>query len=98
MIIWNRILFFFAGGDTQEHVFHLHGYSFYVIGSTDFGRAVTLDEVKELDQKGKLFKRNLVNPPQKDTIRVPKYGAVGVRFIAKNPGRCICQLSFISCF
>lgn len=73
----------------------MHGYSFYVIGSTEFGRAVTLDEVKDLDQNGKLFKRNLVNAPQKDTIRVPKYGAVAVRFIAKNPGRGICQLSFI---
>ncbi|XP_025829793.1 putative laccase-11 isoform X2 [Agrilus planipennis] len=73
-------------GDSKENVFHLHGYHFYVVGSTNLEKSMELENIKELDSKGKLFKRNLESPVLKDTIRIPKYGAVSFRFIADNPG------------
>lgn len=36
-----------------------------------------------------LFKRNLINPVIKDTIRVPRFSTIGLRFIANNPGNVI---------
>lgn len=57
-----------------------------MVGSTQFDEPVSIDEIKDLDRRGKLFKRNLVNAVQKDTVRVPRFGAVAIRFIAKNPG------------
>ncbi|XP_066261063.1 uncharacterized protein [Euwallacea similis] len=69
-----------------EHIFHFHGNYFYVVGSRQFDRSMTKKEVLELDAKGELVKRNLRNPVLKDTIRVPKYGVVVLRFLADNPG------------
>ncbi|XP_066154201.1 uncharacterized protein [Euwallacea fornicatus] len=69
-----------------EHIFHFHGNYFYVVGSRQFDRPVTKKEVLELDAKGELVKRNLRNPVSKDTIRVPRYGVVVLRFLADNPG------------
>lgn len=65
----------------------MHGHSFYVIGSRQFSETVSLDEIKDLDENGLLFKRNLKSPAHKDTIRIPKYGAVAIRFYANNPGK-----------
>lgn len=73
-------------GGEEDNVFHMHGHSFYVIGSRQFSETVSLDEIKDLDENGLLFKRNLKSPAHKDTIRIPKYGAVAIRFYANNPG------------
>lgn len=70
----------------MEHVFHLHGYSFYVVGARQFDQPLSVEEAKMLDGQGLLFKRNLLNPVRKDTIRVPRFGVVALRFIARNPG------------
>lgn len=51
-----------------------------------FEEPMDIEKMKTLDKLGILFKRNLSNPPLKDTIRVPKYGAVALRFLADNPG------------
>ncbi|CAH2062682.1 unnamed protein product [Thlaspi arvense] len=75
----------FQGTDTvggaQDHPVHMHGYSFYVVG---FGLG---DFNNETDPKS----YNLVDPPELNTIRVPKNGWVTVRFTANNPETIICQ-------
>lgn len=67
-------------------VYHLHGYTFYVVGARKFGRSVSLQELKSLDDRGQLFSRNLDCTVAKDTVVVPKFGAVALRFKADNPG------------
>lgn len=67
-------------------MYHLHGYSFYVVGARTFSKSITLDEVKKLDEQDSLFLRNLDHAPLKDTVIVPKFGAVAIRFKADNPG------------
>ena len=47
--------------------------------------SISKDEVKKLNEEGKI-KKNLINPPQKDTIPVPDAGFVVLRFKADNPG------------
>ncbi|KAG7212343.1 hypothetical protein KM043_012664 [Ampulex compressa] len=73
-------------GGLDDLVYHLHGYSFYVVGARKFERSISLQDLKELDNKGALFSRNLDCSPVKDTVVVPKYGAVAIRFKADNPG------------
>lgn len=46
-----------------------------------------MEDIKILDDQGLLFKRNLLNAVQKDTVRVPRFGAVALRFVANNPGK-----------
>lgn len=69
-----------------NHPIHLHGYSFRVVAMERMGHNVTVDEVKSRDEKG-LIKRNLLNPPIKDTVTVPDGGYTIVRFQASNPGK-----------
>ncbi|XP_020298283.1 laccase-like isoform X2 [Pseudomyrmex gracilis] len=73
-------------GGLDNLVYHLHGYSFYVVGARQFGRSMSLQEVKKLDENKQLFSRNLDCAPAKDTVVVPKFGAVALRFKADNPG------------
>lgn len=75
------------GGEQDEHIFHLHGHQFYVVGSNTFNKSLSRNEAEQLDAENKLVKRNLVNPLLKDTIRVPQFGVVVLRFFAKNPGK-----------
>ncbi|XP_014240570.1 laccase-2-like isoform X2 [Cimex lectularius] len=69
-----------------DHVFHLHGHHFHVVGVTDNVKEQNVEVLKHLDEKGLLMKRNLLNPIVKDTVAVPRNGAVALRFIANNPG------------
>lgn len=76
----------FAGGES-DHIFHLHGYSFYVIGVRTFNTSLDKEAVKSMNEDGTLFlTKNLINPVLKDTIVIPKFGAVALRFKADNPG------------
>ncbi|KAG7942869.1 hypothetical protein I3843_15G008600 [Carya illinoinensis] len=59
-----------------NHPMHLHGYSFYVVG-TGGGNFNNETDPKEF---------NLVDPPEVTTFGVPKLGWVAIRFVAKNPG------------
>ncbi|XP_011307315.1 laccase-1 isoform X2 [Fopius arisanus] len=70
----------------NDLVYHLHGYHFYIVGGRHFGKSETLESIKEMDERDTLFSRNLECPPLKDTVIVPKYGAVAIRFKADNPG------------
>lgn len=78
-----------------NHPFHLHGNAFRVVGLERLGENVTIEMVKQLDQF-KLLKRNLVNPPVKDTVTVPDGGYTIIRFEAYNPGYWLfhCHIEF----
>jgi FtsP/CotA-like multicopper oxidase with cupredoxin domain len=68
-------------------VFHLHGYSFYVVGVTQLDEPTALTRIQELDRRDTLLSRNLVNPVLKDTVTVPSNGVSVLRFKADNPGK-----------
>ena len=59
-----------------NHPMHLHGYNFYVVGK-GYGN---------FDKVTSPRTYNLVDPPDVNTVGVPKSGWVAVRFIADNPG------------
>ncbi|XVE55071.1 hypothetical protein DITRI_Ditri03aG0131600 [Diplodiscus trichospermus] len=63
-------------GATQNHPMHLHGYSFYLVGtgSADFDNGTDPSRF------------NLVDPPEVNTIAVPRKGWSAIRFKADNPG------------
>ncbi|XP_018813536.1 laccase-14-like [Juglans regia] len=63
-------------GAAENHPMHLHGFSFYVvgIGSGNFNNKTSPKSY------------NLVDPPEVNTIGVPKNGWLAIRFIANNPG------------
>ena len=48
-----------------------------------------------MDERGEI-KRNLVNPPLKDTVMVPDGGFTVLRFLADNPGYWLvhCHMSW----
>ncbi|KAF8377088.1 hypothetical protein HHK36_030461 [Tetracentron sinense] len=60
----------------ENHPMHLHGFSFYLVGS-GFGNFNNVS-----DPKG----YNLVDPPEVNTVGVPKNGWSAIRFRADNPG------------
>ncbi|XP_078159112.1 putative laccase-9 [Carex rostrata] len=59
-----------------NHPVHLHGHSFYVIGSGFGNFNNTTDPMSY----------NLVDPPRQNTLGVPKSGWAAIRFRAANPG------------
>ncbi|CAL5417705.1 unnamed protein product [Camellia sinensis] len=59
----------------ENHPMHMHGYSFYVVGSGP-GNYDNVSDPKTF---------NLVDPLQVNTFRVPKNGWVAIRFQANNP-------------
>ncbi|PRQ24593.1 putative laccase [Rosa chinensis] len=61
---------------SEDHPMHMHGYSFYVVGSG------TGNFDNETDPKA----YNLVDPPKMNTVSLPKVGWVAIRFKASNPG------------
>ena len=68
-----------------EHPMHLHGCSFYAIGS---GYGVFDNET---DPKG----YNFVDPPKLNTVTLPKNGWFAIRFKVSNPGMYILVLFFL---
>jgi laccase len=57
-----------------DHPMHLHGYSFYVVGS-GLGNYNASNATYNLD-----------DPPLKNTIAIPRRGWTAIRFKANNPG------------
>lgn len=66
---------------------HLHGYTFYVVGS-GFGN---------FDNETDPLGYNLIDPPKMNTVSLPKKGWVAIRFKASNPGTFL-VLSFLFFF
>jgi laccase len=64
---------------SENHPMHMHGYSFYVVGS---GYGNFNDSIDPQTY-------NLVDPLEVATIRVPKDGWVTIRFKASNPGELV---------
>ncbi|ERN19331.1 hypothetical protein AMTRI_Chr09g43010 [Amborella trichopoda] len=58
----------------ENHPIHLHGYSFYVVGSGS----------GNYNPQSANF--NLVDPPYRNTVGVPVGGWAAIRFVADNPG------------
>jgi laccase len=60
----------------EDHPFHLHGHNFYVVGrgTGNFNGSHDPESF------------NLVDPPMRNTIVLPKGGWVAIRFMANNPG------------
>ena len=63
-----------VGGN--DHPMHLHGFSFYVVGSG----------LGNFDKDKDPLGYNLVDPPLQNTIAVPIDGWTAIRFKADNPG------------
>jgi FtsP/CotA-like multicopper oxidase with cupredoxin domain len=76
-----------TGGSESGHVFHLHGYSFHVVGVTQLDRPTPLPRIQQLDSRDSLLTRNLLSPVLKDTVAVPSNGVAVLRFKADNPGK-----------
>ncbi|XP_076394331.1 uncharacterized protein LOC100880706 [Megachile rotundata] len=81
----------FRAGDVH-HPFHLHGYTFHVMGMdqplgpyTDNTRAMTVKYYEQLESENKVV-RNFQSPPSKDTYAIPNNGYAVLRFKADNPG------------
>ncbi|CAM8953392.1 unnamed protein product [Rhodiola kirilowii] len=64
----------FLGG--ENHPMHLHGYTFYVVGS-GFGNFNSTTDPKSY---------NLVDPPELNTFGFPTNGWAAIKFRANNPG------------
>nr|POE81913.1 putative laccase-9 [Quercus suber] len=60
-----------------NHPMHLHGHSFYVVGS-GYGNYNNETDPKNF---------NLVDPVAVNTFGVPKNGWLAIRFVANNPGK-----------
>lgn len=59
-----------------DHPMHLHGYSFYIVGY-GFGN---------FDKNKDPLNYNIVDPPLRNTVVVPRSGWAAIRFQASNPG------------
>jgi FtsP/CotA-like multicopper oxidase with cupredoxin domain len=82
-----HVFVFVATGHGSNHstTFHLHGYSFLILGSESLGRPIDVAEVQLSDDHG-LLSRNLVDAPRKDTVVVPSKGYTIIRVFTDNPG------------
>lgn len=57
-----------------------------MVGVRELHKGLEKKVVRKLNEEGALFSRNLQDPVLKDTIVVPRFGAVALRFKADNPG------------
>ncbi|XP_030930848.1 laccase-14-like [Quercus lobata] len=63
-------------GNAENHPLHLHGFSFYLVG-TGYGN---------FNATASPSTYNLNDPPEVNTFGVPKNGWATIRFFANNPG------------
>ncbi|KAJ9167107.1 hypothetical protein P3X46_021782 [Hevea brasiliensis] len=61
---------------SENHPMHLHGFSFYLVGKNK----------GNFDNATDPLKYNLIDPPEVNTIGLPKNGWAAIRFYADNPG------------
>ena len=70
--------------DTDNHPMHLHGHDVFVLAQGHDNYDAARDAARY----------NLVDPPLKNTVLVPRLGWAAVRFVADNPGACVRQGTF----
>ena len=63
----------------REHVFHLHGHKFHVLGRQTSENKLNAKNGQELQYHGKTV--------VKDTISIPRNGSAVFRFLADNVGK-----------
>jgi len=63
---------------TDSNPMHLHGHDMFVLAQ---GRG-------NYNASRDVARYNLVDPPMKNTVLVPRIGWVAIRFVADNPGTC----------
>jgi len=75
----------FSSNTTDEHPLHLHGHTFFVLGSSNG----TFDESNVAN-----FVFN--NPMRRDVVTIPPAGWVAIQFVVDNPGTWImhCHIEF----
>lgn len=64
------------GNAASSHPIHLHGFSFYLVGTGSGNFNNVTDPLSY----------NLVDPPEVNTINLPRNGWTAIRFLANNPG------------
>ncbi|XP_011682196.2 laccase-4-like [Strongylocentrotus purpuratus] len=86
-IKYNQVveLVFVNPNAVSAHPMHIHGYNLEIVGMDQMWNYFTIEDFKRLDAQGKI-KRNLKNPPRKDSFMVPGAGYLIARFRANNPG------------
>nr|UYS93176.1 multicopper oxidase 2 [Henosepilachna vigintioctopunctata] len=81
-----------------SHPFHLHGYTFSVIGIGRYSEnnvdKISLKKTLDMERRGMLY-RQYNRPPSKDTVAVPNNGYVVLRFRADNPGFWLFHCHFL---
>ncbi|XP_017102333.2 uncharacterized protein Mco3 isoform X1 [Drosophila bipectinata] len=71
----------------NTHPFHLHGYTFRLVGQGVLGNANDARNIRELDRRGRLSRLNDdYVAVAKDTVQIPGLGYIIVRFVTNNPG------------
>jgi FtsP/CotA-like multicopper oxidase with cupredoxin domain len=76
-----------------SHPLHLHGHDFYVLGrgsDNPYGNPILFNESEHSSVL------NLINPPIRDTAKLPQRSWLVIGFIATNPGSWIfhCHIAF----
>uniref|UniRef100_A0A2N9EDW6 Plastocyanin-like domain-containing protein n=1 Tax=Fagus sylvatica TaxID=28930 RepID=A0A2N9EDW6_FAGSY len=69
---------------SEDHPMHLHGFRFYLVGTG----------VGDFNNETDPLSYNLVDPPEANTIVVPKDGWATIRFRADNPGVWVMHCHF----
>ncbi|KAI8629543.1 multicopper oxidase [Xylariaceae sp. FL1651] len=69
--------------DAMEHPWHLHGHTFQIVG---WGPGLFGTPSTSSDNKTTTTTWNLANPMRRDTVTVPAFSHVVLRFKADNPG------------
>lgn len=81
-----------------SHPFHLHGTVFEVVDTGVFptqpGGVITEEFVAQWESNGR-FRRNLQNPPSKDSIAIPYNGYAILRVRFTNPGYWLMHCHFM---
>ncbi|RDW63538.1 hypothetical protein BP6252_11083 [Coleophoma cylindrospora] len=72
--------------DSSGHPFHLHGFDFYVIASYEGKGGWDYYNPFKPSRPPRGGPFNLKNPVRKDTVYVPPWGYVVIRFLADNEG------------
>ncbi|XP_043254604.1 laccase-3-like [Colletes gigas] len=73
-----------------HHPFHIHGYEFkvFAIGQFADARNISRTDINNIlnEHRQRLQRGVYINPPGKDTVKIPMGGYTIVRFKADNPG------------